>query len=280
MNSVETFLTWSTLSFEVVLCGFVFARRTHRALPLFSTYAYISLALTACVWYIQLHFGFLSTPSLYGAYTGIGVVVVARSLAIAELCRYELQNYRGIWALVWRALAALSVLLIVEAAINAWGQPHGIAIYWASFSRNFALASLVVLAALFLFRDYYNVRLEGLPKLIAIGIFFLCAVDAIGSAMLLSLFKGYLFPWFVESQKAQWPAMQPVVRRIDDIWSTVHLTSFMAAAGIWCYALRKPVPIVCKNPVLLPAEVYREVSPAINMRLAMFNERLTELLKP
>jgi hypothetical protein len=32
--------------------------------------------------------------------------------------------------------------------------------------------------------------------------------------------------------------------------------------------------------VLLPAEVYREMSPAINMRLATFNDRLMELLKP
>ena len=280
MNPVETFLTWSTLSFEVVLCGLVFARKTQRTLPLFSSYACASLALTTCVLYIQLHFGFLSAPSFYSTWASTGIFVVARSLAIAELCSYELENYRGIWALVWRALAALSVLLIVEAAMNAWGQPHGFAIYWASFARNFALASLVVLAALFLFRNYYNVPLEGLPKLIAIGLFFICAADAIGSAMLLSLFKGYLFPWFVESQKALWPAMQPVIRGIDDIWSGVRLTSFMAAAGIWCYALRKPVPVACKNPVLLPAEVYREISPAINMRLAMFNERLTELLKP
>jgi hypothetical protein len=31
---------------------------------------------------------------------------------------------------------------------------------------------------------------------------------------------------------------------------------------------------------LLPADVYRELSPAINMRLATFNSRLVELLKP
>lgn len=280
MNPVETFLSWATLACAFVLCGFVFARKTHRALPLFSAYAYIGLAVTGCGLYIQLHFGFLSAPSAYIAWTSIGVVVVARSLAIAELCRYELQNYRGIWALVWRALASLAVFLVAEAAINAWGQPHGNAIYWASFSRNFALASLVVLAVLFLVRNYYNVHLDGFPKLIAIGIFFLCAVDAIGSAVVLSQFKGYLFPWFVESQKALWPAMLPVVRRVDDVWSTVHLTSFMAVAGLWCYALRKPISADAKNPVLLPADVYREMSPAINTRLAMFNERLTELLKP
>jgi hypothetical protein len=68
--------------------------------------------------------------------------------------------------------------------------------------------------------------------------------------------------------------------RINDQWSTVHLFTFMAAMGIWCYALRKPVPARAEAPELLPAEVYREFLPAINMRLATFNDRLVELLKP
>jgi hypothetical protein len=33
-------------------------------------------------------------------------------------------------------------------------------------------------------------------------------------------------------------------------------------------------------PEMLPAEVYRELSPAINLRLSAFNDRLAELLKP
>jgi hypothetical protein len=54
----------------------------------------------------------------------------------------------------------------------------------------------------------------------------------------------------------------------------------MTAMGIWCYALRKPIPERADAPELLPVEVYRELSPAINMRLATFNNRLVELLKP
>jgi hypothetical protein len=50
--------------------------------------------------------------------------------------------------------------------------------------------------------------------------------------------------------------------------------------GIWCYALRRPLPAPSEGPTMLPAEVYREMSPAINMRLATFNNRLVELLKP
>jgi len=64
------------------------------------------------------------------------------------------------------------------------------------------------------------------------------------------------------------------------LWSTVHLFSFMFSMGIWCFALRKPVPVPSESPVLLPAEIYREMSPAINLRLSAFNDRLVELLKP
>jgi hypothetical protein len=54
----------------------------------------------------------------------------------------------------------------------------------------------------------------------------------------------------------------------------------MFTMGIWCYALRRPVLAPSESPVLLPTEVYQELSPAINLRLATFNDRLVELLKP
>ena len=53
----------------------------------------------------------------------------------------------------------------------------------------------------------------------------------------------------------------------------------MAAIGIWCYGLRKPV-VAPGRAELLPAEVYQELSPAINLRLSTFNDKLVELLKP
>lgn len=279
MNRLEILLSLSSLSFQAALGGLVFARKAHRTFPLFSIFVYVVFVSSICVFASYLYFGF-NQVSYYGFWASLFLFVATRSLAIAELSRYELHNYRGIWALVWRVLIVLSVFLIAEAAADAWGQPNGIAIYWASFARNFALASLVFLAALFLFRHYYGVYLEGFPKFIGLGIFFTCAVDAIGYAMFLSLLKGYLFPWFLESQKALWPAMEPVIRRVCDTWSAVHLVCFMIAIGIWCYALRKSLPAASKLPALLPPEVYWRVSPAVNMRLATFNERLAELLKP
>lgn len=280
MNHLESFLNWSTISFEVVLCGFVFARKVQRILPLFSVYTCVLLSCGIGVWLTYEYFGISSLISIYAYWGSILLSAVVRSLAIAELCRYGLRAYGGIWALVWRVLTALSILLFAHAAMDARGQPNQFAIYGMTLDRDLALASIVILAVLLLFRNYYGLALDPLQRSIAVGICLICGVDVIGNTIFRNLFTGYLFSWFLTSQKDLWPALRPQVQYVNDIWSTVHLSFFMFSMGIWCYALRKPVPARAEAPELLPAEVYRELSPAINMRLATFNDRLAELLKP
>jgi hypothetical protein len=280
MNQLESFLLCSTILFELAVCGFVFKRKLQRILPLFSAYVCILLTVSIVLWLVYEYVGFRSSFSYYAYWVNILVNAVARSAAIAELCRYGLRNYRGIWALVWRVLVALSVLLLGHAAWDAWGQPNGIAIYGTTLDRDLAFASITILASLFLVRKYYGLAFEPLQRSISAGICFVCAIDVIGNTILRNLFTGYLFSWFLASQKALWPTLEPQVRRLDDIWSTIHLFAFMFSMAIWCYALRKPVPARSESPVLLPAEVYQELSPAINMRLSTFNNRLAELLKP
>jgi hypothetical protein len=280
MNHLESFLFWSTLSFEITLCGFVFTRKVQRILPLFATYTYVVLAGTIGGWLIYEYFGFYSLTAYYAYWVSILLNAAARSLAIGELCRYGLRAYRGIWALVWRVLAVLSVLLLTHAATDAWGQANRVAIYGTTLDRDVALTSIVILAVLLFFRNYYGIALEPLQRAIAVGICFICVVDVIGNTILRDIFTGYLFSYFLTNQKSVWAALSPQFERVRDVWSTIHLFSFMVSMGIWCYALRKPLPAPSESPVLLPAEVYRELSPAINMRLTTFNDRLVELLKP
>jgi hypothetical protein len=280
MNFLENFLLWSTLLFEIAVCGFVFARNVQRILPIFTTYVCVLLTCSISLWLTYMYFGLNSIVSYYVFWGTVSVNAAARSLAIAEICRYGFRGYRGIWALVWRVLAILSVLLLAHALKDAWGQTHGFAIYGATLDRDLALASIVILALLFLIRAYYGLSLDPLQRQIAAGICFICAVDVIANTILRNLLTGYLYSFFSMSEKALWPALRPQVQHAEDLWSTFHLFSFMFSMGIWCYALRKPLPAQSESPVLLPAEVYREMSPAINMRLSAFNERLVELLRP
>lgn len=280
MNHLEVFLSLVSLSSQSVLFGFVLARKAYRVLPLFASFVSVTLFSSLCVFFTFLYAGFESSPSYYGFWLSLFLFVTTRSLAIGELCRYELRDYRGIWALAWRLLAALSALFVAHALIDAWGQPNGIAIYWTCFARDFAFASIFILAVLLLFRKYYGIGLDHLSRLIAIGIFLTCFVDAIGNTIVLNRLEGALLPWFLESQRAVWPSMEPLVRRLDDIWSTVHLGAFVISVGIWCHALRQPLRAQNESKELLPRGAYERISGAISIRLATFNDRLAELLEP
>jgi hypothetical protein len=280
MNHLETLLSWLAVAFEVVLCGLVFANKVQRVLPFFSAYISVLLANTVGVWLVYQAFGFHSQAAYYWFWTSLLLNAAMRSLAVAELCRYKLRVYRGIWGLIWRLLVGISILFFLHAAFDTWGQPNRLAIYSLTLDRDLDIVSVAILAALLLIHNYYGLSLELLQRTIAAGICLVCAVDVIGDTILKSLFTGYLFPVFVANRTPLWFTLQHQFERVDDIWSTIHIFCFMAAMGIWCYALRRPIPAQVETPVLLPAEVYREMSPAINLRLSAFNDRLAELLKP
>jgi hypothetical protein len=280
MNHLESLLVWLTLTAEAILCGFVYARKAQKILPFFAAYSASLLATTVSVWLVYEAFGFQSLPAYFTYWILLLLNAGMRSLAVAELCRYKFRAYPGIWGLVWRVLGGVSVLFFLHAAFDAWGQPNRVAIYALTLDRDLDIASVGILAALLLIHNYYGLSLDPLQKTIASGICFICAVDAVGDTILANLFTGYLFPFFTANPGSVGSALIRFYSRMNDFWSTIHLFSFMAAMGIWCYALRKPLPEPAQAPVLLPAELYRELSPAINLRLNAFNSRLLELLKP
>jgi hypothetical protein len=280
MNHFQTVLTLLTLGIETVLCGIVFTRRVQRVLPFFAIYASTLLVHTIGTWIVYQTFGYHALASYYCYWISLLFNAGARTLAIGELCRYKLRVYQGIWGLVWRLLGGVSMLFLLHAAIDTWGQPNRLAIYSLTLDRDLDIASVAILAALLLIHNYYGLSLEPLQRKIAAGICLVCAVDVVGDTILRSLFMGYLSPILTVNSPPLWSNLQHQFERVGNIWSTIHLFFFIAAMGIWCYALRKPVPAPAKAPQLLPVEVYRELSPAINLRLGAFNDRLVELLKP
>lgn len=249
-------------------------------LPFFVTYTCVLLTSSAIVFLTYLRFG-IDSASAYYVFWGAGYVfAVAWCLALAELCRYELRNFAGIWALVWRMLVLLSALLIGHAAIDAWRQPNVAAIFGAAFLRDLSFASIAILAVLLLIRNHYGLSLAPLQRSIAAGMCLTCAVDTMGYTVFRNILAGRLYSFFQIQERVLWPALEPQVRRVNDVWSSIHLLAFMVSIGIWSNALRKPLPEPARSPVLLPAEAYSRLSPAINVRLTSLNERLAELLKP
>jgi len=280
MNQVELLQNWTVFAFEIGLCAFIFARRAQRLLPFFAAYASVILACAFGVGIVYEHFGFRSVASYYAYWTEALLNMVARSLAIAELCRYGLRAYRGIWTLVWQILSILTLFFVAHAALDSWGQPNRLAIYGLTLERDLDLASITILLVLLIIRNYYGLTLEPLQRTIAFGMCIFCGVDVINNTILRDLYTGSLFSWFSTSQTALWPALKPQIERVNDLYGVIRLSSFMISIGIWCYALRKQLPSPAREPELLPEEVYGEFSPALNVRLRAFNDRLQEMLKP
>jgi hypothetical protein len=247
---------------------------------MFSAYATVLLANSIGVWLIYRAFGISSLFAYYAYWISVLLNAVMRSLAIGELCSYKLRGYRGIWGLVWRVLVGISILFLLHAGFDTLGQPNRLAIYSLTLDRDLDIASMAILAALLMVHNYYGLALEPLQRTIAAGICLVCSADVIVNTTVRNLFTGYLFPFLTANRTPLWFALRPHFERINDSWSAIHLICFMAAMGIWSFALRKPVLAPSASPVLLPAEVYRKLSPAINVRLNTFNNRLVELLKP
>ena len=204
-----------------------------------------------------------------------------RILAIAELCRYKLRAYRGIWGLVWRVLGGISVLFFLHAAIDAWGQPNRLAIYSLTFDRDLDIASVAILAALLLIHNYYGLSLEPLQRTIASGICLVCVVDVVGETIVGGLFAGYLLPFFAANPSSVASAILHFYARINDLWSTIHLFPFAAADGNLVLRASKPV---ARSGRRLPCYYLRKSIGNCRRQsicvLNAFNDRLVELLKP
>jgi hypothetical protein len=270
MSHRELLLYWSTAGLEIILCIFVYVRKLQRYLPIFTAYATLLATDTLGIQIVYHHFGFRSPESRSAYWMITGVNVVACGFAIAELCRHELRAYRGIWKLAWRGLALLAVIFLGNAVVDAWGQPNRIAIYGLTIERDFGVASTVILLVMLLIRKYYGLGLESLQKTIAIGMFVFCVVDTVSNTMLRDLFTSYIFVWSEHESQ---------IGRARDLWNVIHTSAFVISVSIWCFALRKPLPAPERDPVLLPLEVYGELSSALNLRLRAFNDRLLELLR-
>lgn len=279
MNQIELLQYGLTLALEVILCLFVFVRRTPRLLPYFSIYAFILLIGTIGIGITYERFGFRSAESYYAYWTSALLNVVARGFAIMELCRYGLRAYRGIWNLIWRMLSVLALAFIANAGFDAWGQPNRLAISGLTLERDLDIAAIAILTVLLIVRSYYGLALDPLQWSISLGICLFCVIDVMNNSILRNVYTGNLYSWFHTDSMSLWPVLKPQIERVSDLYGTIRLLSLMISTSIWCYALRDPLTVPARNADLLPAEVYQEFSPALNMRLRAFNDRLLEMLK-
>ncbi len=234
-----------------ILTALLVLRKNYRLYLAFFSYVLLIDVQNILFFMTYRRWGFNSLIAWRIAWLTLGVLICARALAVAEVCRHLLARYRGVWALAWRLLSACAVLVLICSLIIGKHQ-WNLAVHSASRGLDLAIAAFI--AGLFLFIKFYDVKTDSTARLLAVGFF------------LYSCF-GVLNNTFLE----HW------LDRYSSLWNLLGLLAFLFSLFLWTRALRLPRTVPTREKVLLPETVYSTMGSEINLRLHLLNESLNQL---
>lgn len=228
-------------------------RKNHRVFPFFFLYILLDFLHGVAVFESYRVWGFYSAISFKIAWGTQGLVIVARALAVAEICWRVLAKYRGIWGLGWRIFLAVGGFVLAY-ALGVGG--HSWQLVAVTVDRSLELAMAVAILALFVFAHYYEVVVEPSVKLLAIGFFLYSCFQVLNDTVLEAWLTHYA-----------------------SLWNLIGTFAFLASLLLWTWALRATQQQAAE-PVLLLENQYNSLSPAINARLKVLNEELSHFWYP
>jgi len=253
MPVLHNFIWICNIVLEVAVPFLMAWKRQYRTFPAIFFYLLINLLQAALTYQVYLRKGYNSWPAFWAYWISQGVVVVARWVAVCELCRLILGQFKGIWALTWRVLAVLGGAAMLL-ALTLGG--HNFMRIISTFDLSLEVSMGTVLLVFFLFARYYKVVIQNSLRTMAIAF------------CLYSLFRAF-----------NDLVLQTFLRSYSSNWNLVDETTYLATLlllGSAVYLLGSmPVPRV----VLLPRSAYAEIAPQVSARLSLLNERLSEFLR-
>jgi hypothetical protein len=251
IGQLELYAWAACFVLQVGLMVLLLVRRNHLRFPAFACYLAGSLVQNVVQVVLYLHWGFNSKFASVGAWSAQGVVSLLRTLAVLEVCYRVFGHYRGIWTLIWRTLL-IGVMVIAFLAMTMGDRNLQLRILYADRAVSLAVAFVVV--ALLLFARYYQVQTEEPAQSIAVGFFLYSCFVVLNDTVLERLLVAYY-----------------------TIWNFVGTVAFTASVLVWGWALRHRTAETAASPEMLPASVYKTLSPQVNSRLSLLNERLSRL---
>jgi hypothetical protein len=225
-------------------------RRNHWAFPTFFAYVLLNFLQCFVLYGSYRIWGFSSPVSNRIGWGTQGVVIIARALAVGQVCQRALAKHRGVWALVWRLLAATAAVVL----LYSWAVARGrwqFAILNADRGMELAIASVILI--LFLFIRYYEVAVEPAVRALAVGFFLYSCFLVLNDTILERWMHGY-----------------------STLWNLLGTLAFVASLLLWSWGLRERQPEKTLEPRMLPGGLYRTVAPAINNRLRALNDQLDQ----
>jgi hypothetical protein len=249
LAQVQDMVWAANVSLGLILSILLIVGKNYRVYPAFSSYILVNL-IQALLLFLGSHRWGLTPFALWqmGSLTE-SIVLIARALAVAEICRRVLSRYRGVWALASRALFLLAGLVFIYSILLA---RHDWSLVFQSAHRAMELSIASIIVTLLLFVRHYDVESSRSDRSLAIG-FCLYSCFAVLNNTLLE-------------------------RWLDDysaLWNLLGMFAFFASLSLWTWALRKPLSQVATKEILLPRGVYQSLTPEINLRLRLLNEQLS-----
>jgi|SRR5882724_362086 len=244
-------LSYLSFALQMVVIYYLLSRRLWPVYPGLLAYISVNVLQGCLLFFLYRHWGYRDHRTAQVAWGSQILCLLARAWAIADICRLLLGRYRGVWGLAWRLLSALACGLVLYSLASAglvWNQ----AVLKASIGLE--LSTVMVLVALFLFARHYEiVALPGIRAL-ALG-FFIYSSFTVLNDKILQIWLGPYVPG----------------------WQVFATLPFIGSICLWIWAVRQPVGKTAPELAVLPRDVYYALTPEVNLRLRVLNERLSRL---
>jgi hypothetical protein len=231
LSTYQNYLWIAETTLTFVLFALVFARGLHRRLPLFATYVSLLVVETVAVHWIYHYWGYTSAAARYVYWSSLGVVLLARMLAIAELCWRSLRSSPAVWAITRRWLALLALALFAYTAIASARNSSPVIAFLLTAERSLDFGIVVILFVLLRLGRRYDKRFGTVERNVLLGFAVYSTFQTVNDAFMQKWMMRY-FHW----------------------WVSASVVSFEAALLIWIVPLLRPLPPPMLPPTLLSKE--------------------------
>jgi hypothetical protein len=249
ISTLSQMLWITSLGLRSALLVLLIGRKSYQQYSAFTFYIAATLTQGLLLVVVYRYWGFSSSFAIYAAWSMQAVLLCARALAIVELCHHLLGRFRGLWALAWRILLACGSLILLYSLVvsrHRWT----LAVMNADRASELAIAGVIV--ALLFFTRYYDVELQPPNRLLAIT-FCVYSCFLVLNDTLFDQQPDRLLAW----------------------WNLLGIVAFLIPLFLWTWAFRKPLSGPLPAVPFLAEEVYRKISPEINLRLRLLNDQLS-----
>jgi hypothetical protein len=231
LSTSQNYLWIAETTLTFVLFALVFARGLHRRLPLFAAYVSLLVGETVAVHWTYHHWGYTSAAARYVYWSCLGIVLLARMLAVAELCWRSLLSSPAVWAITRRWLALPALALFAYTSIVSARNSSPVISFLLTAERSLDFGVVVILFVLLRLGRRYDKRFGAVERNVLLG-----------------------FAVYSTFQTINDTFMQKWMMRYFHWWVSMSVISFEAALLIWIVPLLRPLPLPNPPPTLLSKE--------------------------